>query len=156
MKRIFVPTKNGSDWQRLLAKPELHWKKGASAMTAAAAWEDAGGELPQEIVASLDSSGEETLRDLKLLVAIPEWEVRLEGGETVSHTDILALARNDKGLCAIAVEAKVNEDFGPVLRAKRSEPSAGCRPGCRFPIATNRKSGRSTGCPCSSPNNSRC
>jgi len=37
LKRIFIPTKTGSDWQSLLAKPELHWKKGASAMTAAAA-----------------------------------------------------------------------------------------------------------------------
>jgi hypothetical protein len=33
MKRVFVPTQSGSDWQRLLAKPKLHWKKGRSAMT---------------------------------------------------------------------------------------------------------------------------
>ena len=33
MKRIFIPTETGSDWQGLLAKPKLHWKKGASAMT---------------------------------------------------------------------------------------------------------------------------
>ena len=39
MKRIFVPTTDETDWQPLLAKPKLHWKKGASAMTAAAAWE---------------------------------------------------------------------------------------------------------------------
>jgi len=45
VKRIFIPTKAGSDWQSLLAKPKLHWKKGASAMTAAAAWEDAGRAL---------------------------------------------------------------------------------------------------------------
>ena len=49
----------------------------------------------------------------------------LEGGETASHTDVLALARNDKGLCVIAVEAKVNEDFGPLLRDKRAKASAG-------------------------------
>ena len=125
MKRIFVPTSSGSDWQRLLAKPKLHWKKGASAMTAAAAWEGAGGELPEEIETALDSSGEDALRDLKLLVAIPEWEVNLEGGDTASHTDVMALARNDKGLSVIAVEAKVNEDFGPLLREKRAGASAG-------------------------------
>ena len=34
MKRIFVPTRDGTDWQRLLAKPTMHWKMGASAMTA--------------------------------------------------------------------------------------------------------------------------
>jgi hypothetical protein len=125
MKRIFVPTKTGSDWQRLLAKPDLHWKKGASAMTAAAAWEDAGGELPEEIVSALDSSGDEVLHGLNLLAAIPEWEVSLEGGETASHTDVLALARNEKGLGVIAVEAKVNEDFGPLLKDKRARASAG-------------------------------
>jgi len=94
-------------------------------MTAAAAWEDAGGALPQEIATALDSSSDETLQDLKLLAAIPEWEVGLEGGETASHTDVLALARNDKGLCVIAVEAKVNEDFGPLLKEKRAEASVG-------------------------------
>lgn len=94
-------------------------------MTAAAAWEDAGGALPQEIATALDSSSDETLQDLKLLAAIPEWEVSLEGGETASHTDVLALARNDKGLCVIAVEAKVNEDFGPLLKEKRAEASVG-------------------------------
>ena len=125
MKRIFIPTKTGSDWQGLLAKPKLHWKKGASAMTAAAAWEDAGGALPEEIATALHSSSDETLQGLRLLAAIPEWEVSLEGGETVSHTDVLALARNDKGLCVIAVEAKVNEDFGPLLREKRADASAG-------------------------------
>ncbi len=125
MKRIFIPTKTGSDWQRLLAKPKLHWKKGASAMTAAAAWEDTGGTLPQEIATALHSSSDEALQDLRLLAAIPEWEVSLEGGETASHTDVLALARNNKGLCVIAVEAKVNEDFGPLLKDKRAEASAG-------------------------------
>ena len=28
-----------------------------------------------------------------------EWQVELEGGETASHTDMLAIARNDRGLC---------------------------------------------------------
>jgi hypothetical protein len=125
VKRIFVPTKSGSDWQGLLAKPKLHWKKGASAMTTAAAWEDAGSVLPSEIVTVLQLSNEEALRDLELLAAIPEWEVSLEGGETASHTDVLALARNDRGLCVIAVEAKVNEDFGPLLKDKRAEASPG-------------------------------
>ena len=55
MKRIFIPTKNGSDWQGLRAKPKLHWKKGASAMTAAAAWEGAGSVLSQEIAIALNS-----------------------------------------------------------------------------------------------------
>src|SRR4026209_2368730 len=112
MKRIFAPTRTGSDWQRLLSRPAL-WKKGRSAMTAAASWEHAADGFPIEIATLLNASLEKDLVDLRLLAAIPEWEVPLEGGETASHTDVLALARNARGLCVIAVEAKVDEDFGP-------------------------------------------
>jgi hypothetical protein len=69
MKRIFVPTRAGSDWQRLLAKPLLHWRRGASAMTTAAAWEAAGDRILAEIAAVLNSSGNAALLDLQLLVA---------------------------------------------------------------------------------------
>ena len=123
MKRIFVPTRNGTDWQRLLAKPKLHWKKGASAMTAAAAWEDAGDSLPEEISRLLSSASETVLQELKLLAAIPEWEVKLPGGETTSNTDVMAICRNESGLCIVAVEAKVHEDFGPLVGEKRSSAS---------------------------------
>jgi hypothetical protein len=125
MKRILIPTTGGSDWQSLLAKPVLHWRKGFSAMTAAASWEAAAGELPPEISALLDSSGADVLQNLELLVAIPEWETELEGGVTTSKTDVLALCRNEIGLCVVAVEAKVNEDFGPLVEAKRNEASTG-------------------------------
>ncbi len=91
MKRIFIPTKTGSDWQRLLAKSTLHWKKGKSAMTAAAAWENAGDSLPSEITLLFELSRDKDLVGLKLLAAIPEWEVALQGGDTASHTDVLAL-----------------------------------------------------------------
>src|SRR5208282_882738 len=125
MRRVFVPTSSGSDWQRLLAKPDLHWKRGASAMTAAACWEDAAGRLPAEITALLQSSGEKSLLGQRLLIALPEWEVPLEGGETSSHTDVLAICRNESGLCVIAVEAKVHEDFGPLIGQKRKNASPG-------------------------------
>lgn len=123
MKRIFVPTVSGADWQRLLAKPKLHWKRGASAMTAAAAWEAAADRLPPEVSALLNSANDASLANLELLAALPEWEVSLPGGETTSHTDVLALCRNDSGLCIVAVEAKVNEDFGPLIQEKRINPS---------------------------------
>jgi hypothetical protein len=127
LKRIFIPTQTGSDWQRLLAKPQLHWKKGRSAMTAAASWEDANGALPPEITSLLNASLDDDLSDLKLLAAIPEWEVSLEGGDTASHTDVLAIAQNSRGLCIIAVEAKVDEDFGPLVKDKQAEASDGQR-----------------------------
>jgi hypothetical protein len=125
MKRILVPTQSGSDWQRLLAKPKLHWKKGKSAMTTAACWEAADGKLPPEIVSVLESTKHPDLVNLRLLLAIPEWEVPLKGGQTASHIDVFALARNACGLVVLAIEAKVDEEFGPTLGAKRAESSSG-------------------------------
>lgn len=125
MKRIFIATHSARDWQPLLAKPELHWKPGASAMTAAACWEDSQGRLPAEISTLLASANDPNLANLQLLLALPEWEVELPGGTTTSHTDVLAICRSDVGLCIIGVEAKVLEDFGPLVGAKRSDASAG-------------------------------
>ena len=125
MRRIFVPTQAPSDWQRLLAKPNLHWKKSHSAMTTAACWEAACGDLPAEVKQTLDASGQCELVGLKLLAAIPEWEVELPGGKQTSHTDVLALASNDEGLVVLGVEAKVDEPFGPTLGEKRADESTG-------------------------------
>lgn len=94
-------------------------------MTTAAAWEASSDRFPLEVSRLLDSSKDESLLGLKLLAAIPEWEVPLDGGGTASHTDVLALCSNAYGLCVVAVEAKVNENFGPRLREKRSVASPG-------------------------------
>ena len=94
-------------------------------MTAAASWEDAAGKLPREISYVLDASGEPLLRGQRLLAAIPEWQVELPGGVTNSCTDVLALCRNDVGLCVLGVEAKVLEDFGPLVSSKRDAASQG-------------------------------
>jgi hypothetical protein len=125
MKRIFVPTISGSDWQRLLGKPKLHWKMGYSAMSAAACWEDNQPNLPAEIVATLESTDDPSLNNLELLVAIPEWEVDLPGGDRPSQTDILSITQNDNGLVILAVEAKVEEPFGPTLEEKKNGASEG-------------------------------
>lgn len=125
MKRIFVPTQSGADWQPLLAKPKLHWKVGASAMTTAAAWEAAGGGLPPEITRLLESSRDKLLLGQRLLLALPEWQVALPGGTTTSNTDVLAICRNDLGICILGVEAKVLEDFGPLVAEKRAKASSG-------------------------------
>lgn len=94
-------------------------------MTTAASWESAGTAFPPEITALFDASQQAELQKLELLAAIPEWEVPLEGGERNSHNDILAIGTNAVGLCVIAVEGKVNEDFGPLLKAKRAIESEG-------------------------------
>jgi len=125
MKRIFVPTEAGSDWQRLLGKPELHWKSGRSAMSAAACWEDNEPRLPAEISSVLESTGDQALASLELLMAVPEWEVELPGGDRPSQTDILAITRNEHGLVILGVEAKVDEPFGPSLGERKADASSG-------------------------------
>ena len=67
MKKILVPTESGSDWKRPLAKPELHWKPGKSAMSAAASWEASGDRFPSELSASLDASGDPDVANLTLI-----------------------------------------------------------------------------------------
>ena len=124
--RVLIPTQSFRDWKRLLAKPELHWKAGHSAMTLARSWEAAAPTgFPPEIKAAFDSSGAPDLEDLTPLLAIPEYQVPLPGGDRPSQTDVLALARGPAGLVAIAVEGKVDEPFGPTLGEKLLEPSQG-------------------------------
>ncbi|MBN2419651.1 MAG: hypothetical protein JXL81_09725 [Deltaproteobacteria bacterium] len=125
MKKIFIPTQNGSDWQKLLGKPKLHWKKGYSAMAAAACWEDSSPNIPQEIKVTLDNADDSSIANLELLLAIPEWKVALPGGETASQTDILAITRNTISLVVLGVEAKVDETFGPTLKEKKIKATEG-------------------------------
>lgn len=117
MNKIFVPTNQVEDWQRLLADPEKHWKRGYSAMAAALSWEAAKG-LPPEIALILGSNAE-------LLLAIPEHKVPLPGGRRESQCDVFALVRIGETTCALAVEAKVNETFGPTIRDWMREPTPG-------------------------------
>ena len=125
MKRLYVPTVSTEDWKRLLAKPDLHWKPGKSAMSLAMCWEAAHPDFPPEVRHVLEATGDPQLADLRILAAIPEYQVELPGGSTASQTDLLVVARNERGLVVIAIEGKVDEDFGPTLESKRKEPSPG-------------------------------
>jgi hypothetical protein len=106
MSRILIPTRTADDWQRLLASPETQWRDGFSAKSAALSWEQAKG-LPPEIATLLGGA--------ELLLAIPEHKVSLLDGGRESQCDAFALVRLATGTCAMAVEAKVNETFGPTI-----------------------------------------
>jgi len=121
MKRIFTPTRNGGDWKRLLAKPDLHWQQGRSAMTLAASWEDSHPRLPSEVASAVAALG---IRP-DYLAAFPEWQVALPGGATASQTDLLVIAPAEHGLAVIAIEGKVDEALGPTLAEKRKNASEG-------------------------------
>ncbi len=125
LKRILVPTRSVEDWQPLLAKPELHWKAGYSAMTLAKSWETAHPGIPPEVESALKSAHNPLLSYARLLLAVPEYEVDLPGGRRPSQTDLLALLEGTAGLVAVAVEGKVDEPFGPTVGEKRSEHSPG-------------------------------
>ena len=125
MKRIYVPTQGPTDWKHLLAKPDRHWKQGFSAMTAAACWDAAATALPLEVRRTLDEAEVPALKNLRLLTALPEWETPLPGGDRPSFTDVMAITRNELGLAVIAVEAKINEPFGPTVGEKRARATPG-------------------------------
>jgi hypothetical protein len=60
------------------------------------------------------------------LIGLPEHRVALAGGSRASQTDLFCLARaRDGGLVAIAVEGKVDEPFGPLVRDWLTDASPG-------------------------------
>lgn len=126
MVQILVPTTSAEDWKRLLAQPDLHWKAGFSAMTLARAWESARPRgFPPEVSQILGTADRRDWQNLRFLLAIPEYQVDLPGGQRASQTDLVALARGESRLVAIAVEGKVDESLGPTVGQKRAEASAG-------------------------------
>ncbi|MFO1144483.1 MAG: hypothetical protein U1E40_09705 [Amaricoccus sp.] len=77
-------------------------------MAAARAWEEVPDRPPAEIARALG-------QQVELLLAIPEHKVDLPGGGRPTQCDIFALVRVDEQTCTLAVEAKVNEAFGPTV-----------------------------------------
>jgi hypothetical protein len=57
-------------------------------MSTAACWEDSQPHLPAEVSSVLESGNDAAIAGLELLVAIPEWEVDLPGGDRASQTDV--------------------------------------------------------------------
>jgi hypothetical protein len=115
MSKILIPSRGAEDWQRLLAEPEKHWRSGYSAKALAHCWEAAAG-FPPSVHALFTDSRFDALHGLEMLLGIPEHRVPLPGGRRASQTDLFVLARAKDGLAAIAVEGKVAEPFGPLVR----------------------------------------
>lgn len=67
------------------------------------------------------TSPDQALHRSELLIAIPEYQVGLLGGERPTHTDVFALAGNTAGLSALAIEGKVDEAFGLTVAAACDE-----------------------------------
>lgn len=124
MPRFFAPADDPADWQRLLAKPGLHWRTGFSARSIAHSWTEAQG-FPREIRATLEESSVTCLHNLEFLIGIPEHEVPLPGGRRPSQNDVFVLARGSDGLVSISVEGKVSEPFDSPVDERFAEPTPG-------------------------------
>ena len=124
MPKFFAPADKAADWQKLLAKPDLHWKTGYSARSIAYSWTEARG-FPGEVKTALDDTEASSLHDLEFLIGIPEHEVPLPGGRRPSQNDVFVLAKGSDGLVSIAVEGKVAESFDRPVDDRFANPTPG-------------------------------
>jgi hypothetical protein len=123
-KRIFVPTQSPTDWQRLLAEPDKHWKPGYSAHSLATCWESAD-SIPPEISALIRSHPDFSADAPSLVVGLPELKTELPGGGSASQTDLFAIVASSEKRIALGVEGKVAEPFGETLGEWLKNASAG-------------------------------
>ena len=119
MSQILVPTTGLESWKARLADPVKQWQRGFSAFETAVSWELASRTkrgLPITVAEVLDK--EEELRGSEVLFALPEHKVPLRGRGKSSQNDVWVLLRASDGqLISMAVEAKVDEEFGDTLES---------------------------------------
>lgn len=118
MNRYLVELRTLGDWQSRLGDPELHWKRGASAMELAVAWLGARRSargLPKDVGALLDAVP--ALHGSAIKLAVPELRTALPGGSRASQTDLWALLRTSEQMVSLSVEGKAAESFGDVTSA---------------------------------------
>jgi hypothetical protein len=128
MRKLFVPTMGPSDWRRLLADSDKHWKEGYSAYESAVAWEAARKSdrgLPSELAAILDSHP--SFSGASLLLGIPEHQVSIKGGGHASQTDFWALLETPIGIVSTAIEAKAGEEFDDTVAVWLTKSKKGSR-----------------------------
>lgn len=121
---FFYPIKSPEEWQKLLAKPDKHWRTGYSAKALAYCWQEAG-DFPETVRKVFKNSGIKLFHNVELLLAFPEYKVPLPGGRRASQSDIFILAKGDGQLIAITVEGKVNEPFGETVAEWRGQGDGG-------------------------------
>ena len=109
--RIHVPLRKPEDVIPHLGKP-THWKEGRSAKAVAESWFYAN-DIPGPVRAVLDQA--EEYRGAELIDAWLERCVDLGDGNQPTQTDLMAVLGIGDRLAVLAVEAKVDESFGPTV-----------------------------------------
>lgn len=111
MTRIHLPIQRPAEVINHLGKP-THWQPGRSAKLAADTWFASQG-IPTAVAAALAS--DPVFAGAQLLDAFLERGVELGDGERPSQTDVMAIVGIPSGIGVIAVEAKMDEPFGPTV-----------------------------------------
>ncbi len=119
---ILTPSKGPEDWRDLLPDRDKQWKDGRSAKLMAETWESSHPTLPAEISATLSGT---PLSSFEAILAIPEYQVPLPGGNRPSQNDLFLLGQVDDDLAVIMVEGKVDEPFGPTVAEWSEDTSEG-------------------------------
>jgi len=125
MPPIYTPTTSPEEWRALLADPQKQWRTGYSARELAECWENAD-SFPVEFERLFAGSDNPGLRQLEMLLGIPEYKVEFPDGKRPSQNDLFVLARTiDRQLVVIMVEGKVSEPFGETIGVWCKDGSAG-------------------------------
>ena len=111
LPRIAVPLLRPEDVIPHLGKP-THWKQGRSAKAVEESWFHAN-DLPGSVRAVLEQA--EEYRGAELIDAWLERCVDLGDGGRPTQTDLMAVLGIGDRLAVLAVEAKVDESFGPTV-----------------------------------------
>jgi len=109
---LYLPLKRPEDVIPHLGKGDLHWKKGRSAYELAYSWGAING-IPQSVRGVLNTSI--VFENCRLVDAFFEREVDLLTPGRPSQTDLMAILALENELAIMAVEAKVDEPFGPIV-----------------------------------------
>lgn len=119
LPRIHVPLLKPEDVIPHLGKP-THWKEGRSAKAVAESWFWAN-DIPPPVRAALEQAPE--YRGAELIDAWLERCVDLGDGQRPTQTDLMAVLGIGDELAVLAVEAKVDESFGPTVEEWLAEAS---------------------------------
>jgi hypothetical protein len=134
MQSIYVPSSGPRSWRAGLADPDRQWREGRSAFELAVDWEAARKSdrgLPPAVMRVVDSV--DALRYARVLIALPEHQVRLDGGGHASQTDLWVLLDAPAvGLVSMAVEAKAGEPLDKMVSEwSKGAPSGSGKPTTR-------------------------
>lgn len=124
MGHFSVPVRQPEDIIPRLAKGQKHWRRGYSAYELTLSWLGAA-EFPQSVRDVLKTSAE--YRDAAFVDAFFEREVELRTRGRPSQTDLMVIARTPSGLAVMAVEGKVDETLGPLVRDWLDSPGKEAR-----------------------------